>query len=295
MPNVASAQDAGSEAEGATGDDGASARGVDGDGADDSSPGSGATPVAGGGGTSSPPPCTEARRNDRSTWWTSYDVSDVQLSPYDENRLLRSYPAGPDDDTRYTLAVDRDCDRQPRTPVRWVPEPEDGAADVEAVLAARGEALARVRPEPPTPSLAPPNGAVLAGLPAWLWVDSAWEAETAQATTPGGLTVTVGVEPQELIWTTPVGEHRCAGPGVPWTEQAMATYRAQPDGQRGTGHPECAQVFTDVTDGTVATEVAVRYRVWWTQGGGMALPLPDLTLTGELPLTVGERRAVRVR
>lgn len=158
---------------------------------------------------------------------TSFDLTDVYRGGTDGMALAASYPEDPEEGAVYAPAVMRDtCTGDPSGVPFYarVPEPGDGVDPVGEALA---RALAVVRPDPPSVQLRP-EGRVLAGLAAWLWVDQPWMEITA----------------------------------------------------------------TDAADGLT---VSVRYAVSWTLNGGPRQELADLTVSSDVPVTVGEVRAVRTR
>lgn len=252
-----------------------------------------------GGGSSGPPaiPCEE-RVDDRDGWRIAYDPDWSGVSAEEEVRLLLNRPdadAGP-----HVIGVLRDCANNDRGAPFWTPAPAegDGGDAWDQIQDAIDRAYAAVTPDPPAPELRP-RGRVLNGLPAWLWVDRPWEEQSATDTTVGGLTVAVYAEPTELTWDTPEGTRSCAGPGVPWTEAAWDAYQAQPVDDRGHGNPACTFVFenasTDQDAGQYPTTVSVTWSFSFTVGGGPRAEMGDLELTTDLPVTVGEVRAVRTR
>lgn len=232
--------------------------------------------------------CTAELRNDPSAWFVAYDPDWEDVDVHQETGLLLS-----DREEGQVVARYRDCDGNDRGSPFWADPPEDGEeADFDGLLQARDRALASLDLTPPQPRLAP-EGGTLAGMPAWLWLDQPWEPLQATDAIPG-VTVSVYAEPQELIWSTPEGDRVCEGPGIPWTQAAWDDYRSASSSTRGHGNPACTFVFADASgDQPYPTTVTVSWAAGWSIDGGARMELPPVELTTEVPVVVGERRAVR--
>lgn len=86
----------------------------------------------------------------------------------------------------------------------------------------------------------------------------------------------------------------CEGPGIPWTQAAWDDYRSASSSTRGHGNPACTFVFADASgDQPYPTTVTVSWAAGWSIDGGARMELPPVELITEVPVVVGERRAVR--
>lgn len=246
-------------------------------------------PVSGGGGGVA---CTAERAADANAWWISYDVPDEAI-PGDGNRQSWYALTPPEGQT---TAVYRDCNGDLRSMVMWVPEPEHGGAgDDDGIFVARQEARARVEPAVPVFAVSPEQAVVR--FPTWLWLEEAyWQAASASATTPGGVTVTVEAVPVEVTWDLDEGSRVCDGPGVPWSELAEAAYELQPETVRGSGNPACTFTFVNASStresGVFDASVTVRWEFSWALNGADRGVFGSVEVSDSWELRVGEVQAV---
>lgn len=101
----------------------------------------------------------------------------------------------------------------------------------------------------------------IVNVPTWLWVDSAWNPVSAQASA-GGITVSTTATPVQITWNTGDGQTRiCNGPGTAYNTN-------RPDDQQRT---DCSHTYTyastDQPSGRFTVTATQVWHVTWTATG----------------------------
>jgi len=136
-----------------------------------------------------------------------------------------------------------------------------------------------------------PDVEQLVSLPTWLWVEGAWQPQSATATVPG-VSVTATATPTKVTWAMGDGSKVvCPGPGTPFPDVD------DPNADPKAASPDCGHTYAESSAGQPNAAFAVKATISWSitwklNGQGPAQNLPGLQTTSQTQFRVAESQAL---
>lgn len=165
------------------------------------------------------------------------------------------------------------------------PRSTPAASEIEILALRARESL--VLPAPRIAMNPPAEWESVVGLATWLWVEGAWEQQSATASA-GPVSAVVRARPETVVWDMGNGDRvTCSGPGTPYNATRP------PDAQ----HTDCSYTYRRSSAGRPGEAFQVTATVVWraswsavgVEGGG---DLGPLTTSGTVPIRVAELQAL---